>query len=201
MHDDEAFLAKIAESPDDETARLVYADWLDEQGDEVSKMKAGLMRAVTAYTGAYKTIKHAMPLLSALDGGPLWMGRAMGGFSVTITAFRDKIQTIKAVRTATGYGLGQAKWAVEHLPQKVWCTRNEIGPEDFALALTMPEGYVSGYRPATDEKERYRPLTWVEAENLGKELQRIGATYVVEPFVVPRNPPALPPKPGEPGYY
>jgi uncharacterized protein (TIGR02996 family) len=31
--DDEAFLAAIRADPDDDTARLVYADWLDERGD------------------------------------------------------------------------------------------------------------------------------------------------------------------------
>src|SRR5437773_2457581 len=33
MTRDEAFLLDILESPDDDTPRLVYADWLDEQGD------------------------------------------------------------------------------------------------------------------------------------------------------------------------
>jgi uncharacterized protein (TIGR02996 family) len=33
MHDPAAFLAAIAASPDDDLPRLVYADWLDENGD------------------------------------------------------------------------------------------------------------------------------------------------------------------------
>lgn len=33
MHDDEAFLAALRASPNDSVGRLVYADWLDEQGD------------------------------------------------------------------------------------------------------------------------------------------------------------------------
>jgi uncharacterized protein (TIGR02996 family) len=33
MHDERAFLTAILERPDDDTTKLVYADWLDEQGD------------------------------------------------------------------------------------------------------------------------------------------------------------------------
>ena len=33
MHDEEAFLAAIAEQPEDENCRLIYADWLEERGD------------------------------------------------------------------------------------------------------------------------------------------------------------------------
>jgi uncharacterized protein (TIGR02996 family) len=33
MHDERGFLAVILERPDDDAAKLVYADWLDERGD------------------------------------------------------------------------------------------------------------------------------------------------------------------------
>jgi uncharacterized protein (TIGR02996 family) len=44
MHDDDAFLRKLLENPTDDTVRLVYADWLDERGDEESKTKAQFLR-------------------------------------------------------------------------------------------------------------------------------------------------------------
>ena len=44
MHTDEDFLRKILENPADDTTRLVYADWLDEQDDPVSKAKARFLR-------------------------------------------------------------------------------------------------------------------------------------------------------------
>jgi uncharacterized protein (TIGR02996 family) len=44
MHNDEIFLAKLAEEPADDTTRLVYADWLDEQGDSLSAAKAEFLR-------------------------------------------------------------------------------------------------------------------------------------------------------------
>jgi uncharacterized protein (TIGR02996 family) len=40
MSDESAFLAAIKSAPDDDTARLVYADWLDERGDP----RGGLLR-------------------------------------------------------------------------------------------------------------------------------------------------------------
>src|SRR5437762_7367117 len=33
MSDEQGFLAAIREHPDDDTPRLVYADWLDDHGD------------------------------------------------------------------------------------------------------------------------------------------------------------------------
>src|SRR5687768_10787290 len=44
MHDDNDFLQKLLENPADDTVRLVYADWLDERGDEQSKTKATFLR-------------------------------------------------------------------------------------------------------------------------------------------------------------
>ena len=44
MHDEADFLHKLLENPADDTARLVYADWLDERGDEESKTKAQFLR-------------------------------------------------------------------------------------------------------------------------------------------------------------
>jgi uncharacterized protein (TIGR02996 family) len=41
----EAFLAAIAAAPDDDTPRLVYADWLDENGTEDDRARAALIRA------------------------------------------------------------------------------------------------------------------------------------------------------------
>jgi uncharacterized protein (TIGR02996 family) len=33
MNEEEAFRQAIVESPDDDTPRLIYADWLDDHGD------------------------------------------------------------------------------------------------------------------------------------------------------------------------
>jgi uncharacterized protein (TIGR02996 family) len=44
VHHEDEFLKKILEDPADDTTRLVYADWLDEQGDPLSSAKAQFLR-------------------------------------------------------------------------------------------------------------------------------------------------------------
>jgi uncharacterized protein (TIGR02996 family) len=44
MLTEDVFLAKLLETPTDDTTRLVYADWLDEQGDPESAAKAEFLR-------------------------------------------------------------------------------------------------------------------------------------------------------------
>src|SRR5262245_33019739 len=49
MHDEDDFLRKLLENPADVT-RLVYADWLDERGDEQSKTKSLFLRLTARLT-------------------------------------------------------------------------------------------------------------------------------------------------------
>lgn len=44
MLTEDVFLAKLLETPTDDTTRLVYADWLDEQGDSESSARAEFLR-------------------------------------------------------------------------------------------------------------------------------------------------------------
>ena len=44
MHDEDSFLAAIRQTPADDVARLVFADWLDEQEDTACKLKAEFIR-------------------------------------------------------------------------------------------------------------------------------------------------------------
>src|SRR4051794_25928099 len=44
MPDEAAFLDAIRRKPDDDTTRLVYADWLDEQGDTTSATESEYLR-------------------------------------------------------------------------------------------------------------------------------------------------------------
>jgi uncharacterized protein (TIGR02996 family) len=55
MHTDADFLKMLLADPADDTTRLVYADWLEEQGDAVSAARAEFLRltvrlATTAWT-------------------------------------------------------------------------------------------------------------------------------------------------------
>jgi uncharacterized protein (TIGR02996 family) len=44
MHDEDGFLSAIRQTPADDTARLVFADWLDEQDDPTAKLKSDFIR-------------------------------------------------------------------------------------------------------------------------------------------------------------
>ncbi|MCI0702716.1 MAG: TIGR02996 domain-containing protein [Planctomycetia bacterium] len=48
MNDEEAFLRAICDQPDEDTPRLVFADWLDEQGGSVNAAWAELIRVQVA---------------------------------------------------------------------------------------------------------------------------------------------------------
>jgi uncharacterized protein (TIGR02996 family) len=51
MLTEDVFLAQLMATPTDDSTRLVYADWLDEQGDPVSAAKAEFLR-LTAQLGS-----------------------------------------------------------------------------------------------------------------------------------------------------
>src|SRR5262249_7202566 len=44
MHTDDDFLQKLLDNPADDIARLVYADWLDDQDDPAAKLKSAFLR-------------------------------------------------------------------------------------------------------------------------------------------------------------
>src|SRR4051794_33447884 len=45
---EEAFLRDICANPDEDAPRLIYADWLDEQGEPAGVARAGFIRAQIA---------------------------------------------------------------------------------------------------------------------------------------------------------
>ncbi len=51
MSDEAAFLAGIRAEPKDDLRRLVYADWLDERGDDESRLKAEYLRLEVHISG------------------------------------------------------------------------------------------------------------------------------------------------------
>lgn len=55
MTTEDAFLRAILHNPADDTPRLVYADWLDEQGDDASRLKAEFLRLTTRLTEPGRT--------------------------------------------------------------------------------------------------------------------------------------------------
>src|SRR5262245_53538222 len=49
MSTDDGFLMQLSVNPADDTTRLVYADWLEEQGDSVSTVKAEFLRLTVQF--------------------------------------------------------------------------------------------------------------------------------------------------------
>src|SRR4051794_24483768 len=58
MTEDAAFIRAIRERPDDETARLVYADWLDDRSDP----RAEYLRAEAAWVALQPSDEQYRPL-------------------------------------------------------------------------------------------------------------------------------------------
>jgi len=130
---DEAFLRAIAENPNDNSVRLVYADWLEEQGDprgEFLRLECQLQQIL---------MRHA-ELRHQID--PTWLARVFNVWAVVLHSYppNSKISTIKAVRSIVhGMGLKEAKDFVESpLPRVIrdWLTFDEAD----ALRLLFEPG-------------------------------------------------------------
>lgn len=63
MHTDDEFLQKLLDNPADDTARLVYADWLDEQDDPTAKLKSQFLRLTVQLAGLGKKQRQKRKLL------------------------------------------------------------------------------------------------------------------------------------------
>jgi uncharacterized protein (TIGR02996 family) len=114
-----AFIDAIAENPDDDTARLVYADWLDERGDpraEYLRLEVELAVVTTIWQEAVES--RIVELRASLD--PTWI-RGLSYAIILVDCQRSKmIPGIKAIRKEAGLGLGEAKALVERIPWPVW---------------------------------------------------------------------------------
>ena len=69
MSEEAGFLAAIAAAPADDVLRLVYADWLDEQGDDESTRKAKFLRlqdAIGAGTPTDQKVRQLKKLAGRL---------------------------------------------------------------------------------------------------------------------------------------
>jgi uncharacterized protein (TIGR02996 family) len=118
MGDEEAFLRAIAQAPDDDAPRLVYADWLDERGDP----RADYVRVVTRAAGLASRGLPWDDLTSALGAASgaapaAWRDRVGPWFDVLLDAVvpDGAILAIKAIRERTGKGLAEAKAVVDAL--------------------------------------------------------------------------------------
>jgi len=105
---EDKLIEAVLDDLEDEEARSVYADWLEQRGDprgEYLRLEAELAR-----------ILHRMPALVELID-PLWVRTVSRRYAVRLNRMGDnKIATIKTVRQVTGCGLREAVDMVEAAP-------------------------------------------------------------------------------------
>ena len=56
MHDEDDFLRALSQNPSDDALRMIYADWLDELGDEESRKKAQFLRVTVRLMGPIQRV-------------------------------------------------------------------------------------------------------------------------------------------------
>jgi uncharacterized protein (TIGR02996 family) len=75
MHDEDGFLSAIRQTPADDTARLVFADWLDEQDDPTCKAKADFIRLDLRMAALPEQSLHRARCLNRLQAFASFLGR------------------------------------------------------------------------------------------------------------------------------
>jgi uncharacterized protein (TIGR02996 family) len=61
MHDEDDFLRALSQNPADDALRMIFADWLDERDDDLSKTKAQFLRVTVRLMGPIQRVgwRHA----------------------------------------------------------------------------------------------------------------------------------------------
>jgi uncharacterized protein (TIGR02996 family) len=162
MSEEAAFLTALKANPADDTARLVFADWLDEHNQAA---KAAYLRAAVDLTrlsgGSTEYADAAGRLYTACyDTEARWREEAGRRFDVVLEGYEPayKIQAIKIVRERTGFGLAEAKALAESAPTPLfsWLTFETALPHLLGFHL----GGARGRRCPVQAS--IRPTAWPE---------------------------------------
>jgi uncharacterized protein (TIGR02996 family) len=177
MSEEAAFLSALKANPADDTARLVYADWLD---DHDQPHKAEYLRAVVEVAREACGIEVLDALAGRVDSE--WAVDAAARFALVLESYEParKIDAIKIVREITGMGLAEAKQFVEQAPSGF--LYRTTGEGAYGLQRYFGPGRV---RPSTDlanvaarpsSAVRFSVVTTLELLNYWDE----GAAFVPE---------------------
>jgi uncharacterized protein (TIGR02996 family) len=97
-----AFIDAIAEDPDDDTARLVYADWLDERGDPRAEYLRLEVELATSISGDRRkqAIGRMRQLRRRLDAH--WLKRM--SYDIILSDYREatRFAAVRLIRQRTG---------------------------------------------------------------------------------------------------
>lgn len=151
LSDDElALLRAVCDRPEDDTPRLVYADWLDDQGDPLLELHAKLIRAQCRFASQGRQMTdddycsaseeiHALLLASCHWEGSGWaagnalsmrlIDRDRGGTGYTRVSRWDRgfpadvtFQSVVSYERAAGFGLYDDR-LYERVPIRRTCVR------------------------------------------------------------------------------
>jgi uncharacterized protein (TIGR02996 family) len=124
MSDEAAFLDALAANPADDTARLVYADWLDEHGEpakaEYLRLVVALARAETDYAREQPDVARTLALAEALPAD--WRAAAGSRFKLVFSGVDEasqKVAAINRIREVGGQGLAAAASILELPPGRI----------------------------------------------------------------------------------
>lgn len=168
-----AFLRAICENPDDDTARLVFADWLDEQGDADRAAFIRLQVGLAAGTVPEAEREAAEARVAALldRHQAAWWGELPHRRGVTwyTTPFRFE----RGFAHGVGFGHGKA-----------W---REHAEEIFAAAPVSRLGCGGTFTPKTARPVFSSPLLGRVAEFRGAQFDVAGAeAFATNPHLVGR---------------
>jgi len=105
-----AFIEAIQRDPEDDEARTVYADWLEQRGDPRGEY-------VRLEALQYQLPRRLAELEAALD--PAWLATIGRRYRVVLVTLPvNKIGIIKIVRGVTGFGLRDAMYLVESASER-----------------------------------------------------------------------------------
>ena len=116
--EEENLIPAVLSDSQDYTSRLVYADWLEEQGDSRAnylRLEIELCEAELQSEVYYSLIEKLVGHADKFDED--WLDRVGIRFDVTLLSWgKSKLEAVKVVKMFSGMSLMEAKTATESAP-------------------------------------------------------------------------------------
>jgi uncharacterized protein (TIGR02996 family) len=124
------FMRAIQRDPEDDEARLIYADWLEQQGD----VRGEYLRLEVQRRRIPRRLAELAQLIS-----PSWRADVNLRCRVLLLSTQNTLKTIMAIRNATQLGLREARELESEVHFKGYAViRDDLDPDDArAIAATF----------------------------------------------------------------